>query len=87
MLGKNQIDFGELSEEERESLPYDTISKAALYVTSLAFAETDSDPFSYGNKQYTVWLVIFFYISIVCLLVHMLNLLIAMMGDIYNKRS
>ena len=50
MLGKNQIDFGELSEEERESLPYDTISKAALYVTSLAFAETDSDPFSYGNK-------------------------------------
>jgi len=87
MIGKNQIDFGELSSAERDSIPYDTFIKSLLYVTSTAFAETDSDPFSYGNKKFTAWLVIFFYISIVCLLVHMLNMLIAMMGEIYNSRS
>jgi len=51
MLGKNQQNFGDLSKEELDSLPYSTLQKSLLYVTSMSFAETDSDPFLYGNRS------------------------------------
>lgn len=51
ILGKNQMDFGDLTADEEATLPYRTLVASLLYVSSMALAETDTDPFLYGNKS------------------------------------
>jgi len=51
LIGKNQYDFGELSENEKLDLPYKDILRSILYVTKLSFGEINVEPFSYGKNQ------------------------------------
>jgi hypothetical protein len=60
---------------------------SCIYVTKLSFGEINEAPFFYGeNHDYTVYLVIFFYTSVIILLIGLLNILIAMMASIYTER-
>jgi hypothetical protein len=45
------MDFGDLTADEEATLPYRTLVASLLYVSSMALAETDTDPFLYGNKS------------------------------------
>ena len=53
MIGRNQADFGELTEDDISTLPYADELKSFLYVTKLSFGEINTDPFFLGaNKLY-----------------------------------
>jgi hypothetical protein len=51
LIGKNQYDFGELSDDEKSELPYKDILTSILYVTKLSFGEIDVEPFFFGKNK------------------------------------
>ena len=81
------MDFGGLSKEEEALLTYKDRLTSFIYVTKLSFGEINEAPFFMGNMKFTGFLILFFYVSVLILLIGFLNILIAIMASVYNERN
>lgn len=88
LVGQNQIQFDDsITDEQKESIPYNSFLNSLLYVSSLSLGELDISSFDYGTNKNQQWLlIVFFYVAAFVMMIHMLNMLIAIMGSIYNDR-
>ena len=59
------------------------MSKAIWYTWLLTLGEFNYDPFWLGNGNSSVLLLIVFCISTFMMIIHLLNMLIAIMGNTY----
>ena len=84
ILAQNQINFDGLTEEEAEGIPYGTISESLNYMGNMLIGETDPDPFTLGDSRMVTPLNLIFWFSCFVLIVHFLNMLIAIMGNIFE---
>ena len=55
-------------------------------MSSLSLGEVDVSSFGLGKGTNEWLLILFFYVAAFVMLIHMLNMLIAIMGSIYNDR-
>jgi hypothetical protein len=89
LIGRNQIYFDEITVDEFENTPigYDTLTKAIWYTWLLTLGEFDYGAFWLGNQQSAFLLVFFFTASTFMMIIHLLNMLIAIMGNTYMSRN
>ena len=83
LLGNNQQEYDKLTLNEISNLQYNNWHGAFVYTYHLALGDFSFDQFGYGktHSQYALLWVIFL-ISTFLLLVHFLNMLIAIMGEV-----
>ena len=84
LLGRNQVQFDRIKEDE-EPL-YTTVGGALKYIYMLCLGEVGDTPFEIGetphNKR-SLWIV--YIVTTLTLLVHMMNMLIAIMSETFAK--
>ena len=86
LIGKNQIFFDEIGLEEHTEtpIPYSTFHDSMWYILLLTLGEFDGrEAFWLGNKAHLDILIFLFSIAAFIMLIHMLNMLIAIMGNTY----
>tara|TARA_B110000285_G_C14966779_1_gene534469 strand:+ start:297 stop:719 length:423 start_codon:yes stop_codon:yes gene_type:complete len=82
LLGNNQSDFDNLDKDDLASIEYKSWYGSLIYTYHLAFGDFNFDVFSLGDKSQYYQLWVLFYISSFTLLIHFLNMLIAIMGEV-----
>ena len=89
LIGRNQIYFDEITVDEFTDTPigYDTLRKAIWYTWLLTLGEFDYGTFWLGNQQSAFLLVFFFTASTFMMIIHLLNMLIAIIGNTYMSRN
>jgi len=70
-----------------EEIPYGDYKLSTWYMYNMIIGNTDVEAFGYGNGTEAVYLYILFIGSSFFILIHLLNMLIAIMGETFNKRS
>lgn len=83
LLGKNQLQYGELTNAEAENVieyAYFTKGIWTVYAMMLGYMESQAE-FFVGNQEEQMWLQIVYYIASFLLIIHLLNMLIAIMGN------
>jgi hypothetical protein len=84
ILAQNQINFDNLSDEDMGDLPYGTLKDSLNYMGNMMIGETDEGPFTLGDAKMEVPLFILFWICAFTSLIHLLNMLIAIMGNTFE---
>jgi|AACY02.7.fsa_nt_gi hypothetical protein len=79
--------FDEVSEEEKESITYASGIGSISYIYSMLLGESDSEGFTVGISSQTPFLTIMFVITTFIIMIHLLNMLIAVMGNTFNERA
>ena len=52
LVGQNQIQFDDsITDEQKESIPYNSFLNSLLYVSSLSLGELDISSFDYGTNK------------------------------------
>ena len=89
----NDDDHGHLFNAPQETLPsYTSMGGAIQYVYLLALGEFDVDGFDHGqdrgeNKFQKAILNVYFLLATFLFVIHLLNMLIAIMGEAFNVNS
>ena len=88
LMGKNQVQFDEIEDKDDYPIYYE-IRGAFQYIYLLSLGEifADDDNFSKGNKQQQGYLWVLFILATFVIIVTMMNMLIAIMGDTFVKSS
>lgn len=86
-IAQNQIDFDGLSEVEINDLKYKTADGAMWFIVDIVLGDIQKASFDAGTKPSQGWfLKTLFIITSFLMLIHLLNMLIAIMGDSFNNR-
>ena len=88
LMGKNQVQFDNI--ESPDDYPiYFTIRGSIQYIYLLSLGEifADDSNFSKGNKNQQTYLWILFILATFVIIVTMMNMLIAIMGDTFVNNS
>lgn len=88
LLAQNQIDFDmkddEKTREEKEKvIPYSTISSSLWYMWQLCLGGANTKTYSIGEASQTTYLTGFYILAQFFMIIHLLNLLIAIMGETF----
>jgi len=70
-----------------EKMPYKTGTDAFLYVYGMVYGSTNTYPFNYGESSQSGYLRALFCLSVFIILIHFLNLLIAIMANTFEERT
>ena len=81
------VDFDELSDAERDKIPYKTMQTSFRYVADMILGNTNTAPFTYGNKSHENVFLIIYWLSAFIIMIHLLNMLIAIMGNTFSNRN
>lgn len=81
------MDFGTLTEKESEFVTYSTISGAYYYVWNIVLGQIAYDSIGIGNGEMDWMLNILMVFSEFFMLILMLNMLIAIMGNTFANRQ
>ena len=84
ILSHNQINFDNLTSEEIDTINYDTTLGSINYILNMLIGETDMDAFSVGDGRMSILLQIVFWVACFIILIHLLNMLIAIMGNTFS---
>ena len=76
-----------MTKAESDKISYKTMSGAIWYIWFLILGQPDVDGFSVGKQSMEVPLIIVFCIAAFIMLIHLLNMLIAIMGNTFAERS
>lgn len=87
IVARNQFNFDELDKDEETNLRYKHFYGALVYTWQLSIGETDVQYFEYGNGQSSFVLHSLFALASFVMLIHFLNMLIAIMGNTFAKRN
>lgn len=85
MIGKNQKELAEMSEGALESPPYHTWIMAAHHVYTSSLGEFDTD--FYFQDSMSPWLICLFLALSFFMCIHLLNMLIAIMGESFANNN
>ena len=76
-----------MTEEEKEKITYDNIFGAMWFMYEILIGSSSTIPFTMGNASQNYILKGLYIVSTFVLLIHLLNMLIAIMGGTYSDRS
>jgi len=86
LLGRNQIQFDEITEDEKP--PYATLFGSFKYIYMLALGEVGGiDQYEIGTPHHTILLWVLFIMTSFVLILHMLNMLVAIMGNTFANNT
>lgn len=83
ILAQNQLNFGGLSEEEAEGIPYATFAGSLGYIGNMIVGQTDQASFTLGDGRMEILLNLVFWAACFIIMIHLLNMLIAIMGNTF----
>jgi hypothetical protein len=72
-----------LSEEEAEGIPYATFVGSLTYIGNMIVGQTDQGSFTLGDGRMQVLLNLVFWAACFIIMIHLLNMLIAIMGNTF----
>ena len=84
LLGANQLEFDELDDEEKDSIYYTSLSSSFIYMWDTCLGEIMTDTFDLGLGSQKPYLFLLNIFAQFILLIHMLNMLIAIMGNTFS---
>lgn len=90
LLAYSQIQYDQISEDDLEDvgIPYDGWVQSMWFVIdSFILGNTDRGPFTLGLGSQDTWLSFLFILAALIMLIHLLNMLIAIMGNTFAERS
>ena len=87
LLGSNQLQFDNITEEEHDKIPYATIHESLLFMWDVCLGGGGSDSFEFGDASQKKYLKTLFISAQFILLIHLLNMLIAIMGNTFGNRN
>jgi len=81
------LDFDDIAEKDKASLSYSTLGESIWYVWFIVLGQIDNSMFTLGNggQQWILRALLTF--AAFFLIIHMLNMLIAIMGNTFAERS
>jgi len=87
LLGKNQIQYDSIEEDNYPI--YTTVIGSIEYVFMMALGEifADDDNFAKGSSSQELILWIIFLLATFTLIIHLMNMLIAIMGETFSKNN
>ena len=92
--GQNQIDFDgpvlvgtKQVEITQDTIPYGTFTGSVWYITDLILGNFSRETYALGEGSQKNLLLAMFVIAAFIMLIHLLNMLIAIMGDTFSKRQ
>ena len=86
-IAKNQSSLDELNDTEKENVPYHTFTGAIWYVWVLVLGEYEYESFQYGKGSQKFILQFLFCVTAFVIQIHLLNMLIAIMGNTFAERK
>jgi hypothetical protein len=86
LLGKNQLQYDEIDDTTRNKIKYFAPGPAILYMWDLTINGGDTSTFRYGLASQLNYLLILNISGQFFLVILMLNMLIAIMGNTFGKR-
>lgn len=88
ILAQNQINFDQIDKQDVSQIEYATISSAIVYVGSMILGDpVSTDSFHLGLESQKTYLLIVYYVSSFIIMVHLLNMLIAIMGNTFSQHN
>lgn len=84
LQGRNQIDYDGQSEDD---IPYSSVTKSLWYVWMIILGAAETDSFDGDRDLEGLILTALFILASFILIVHLFNMLIAIMGDTFNKNN
>lgn len=84
LLAQNQLNFDELTPSEATTIDYKTIVGSVEYVADMILGQVDQSGFSAGRGSMDFLLHIFFWVAAFAIMINMLNMLIAIMGNTFD---
>ena len=82
ILAHNQVEFETV---HPGSIPYWGLGGAVQYVLGICYGSADDGAFGLGTADSRAVLYLVFYVAMFCLVIHLLNLVIALMGNSYGE--
>ena len=87
LIGQLQLDFDGLTDDEKDQIAYRTLEGAIWYIWYLVLGQPDDSMYDLGKGSQFWLLRVLFSFAAFFLIIHMLNMLIAIMGNTYSTRS
>lgn len=85
LIGQNQKDFDNIPEDKAADIPYGTFVDSISYVADILIGQTDQDSFNLGDGRMYNLLEIIFWMACFVIMIHLLNMLIAIMGNTFSE--
>jgi len=86
IISSNQLDFDNIPEEEKDLIQYNSFKKSLWYTFTLMFGGADNSAYALGDGKQSLVLEAIFFIANFLIVLHFLNMLIAIMGGTYGER-
>lgn len=88
LIAQNQKNFDSLTEYDvtKRKIIYDSVTGSMWYMINLLLGQTDTAPFSSGDASQDAFLKLIFALAAFIIMIHLLNMLIAIMGNTYSQR-
>jgi len=83
-IAQNQVEFDALSQDELDELPYKTLTGSFWYIWEVILGSVDPSMYQMGKGTQSFYLHLLICISAFMMLVHLLNMLIAIMGNTFG---
>ena len=87
LIGNNQVEFDDLSEDDIDNIPYQTIPSSILFMWDVCVGDGGSDSFELGKGTQEKFLKVLYVAAQFIMLIHLLNMLIAIMGNTFGNRN
>ena len=87
LLGQNQLDFDDLTPNDRAKISYGTILGSLRFIFEMTLGAFDTSLFFLGNNNMGKVLYILFLTASFTQNIHLLNMLIAIMGNTFGERT
>lgn len=88
MIGRNQIEFDMIAEDDKNFPLYSDLTGAFRFIYYVCLGAFDQDGFETGEKNsHLLILKILFFMVTFLFCVHMMNMLIAIMGDTFSQNK
>ena len=71
----------------KEKIPYNTLGDSYLYIWELTRGNTNSAPYTYGDASQRTMLMILYLLGVFIFALHLMNMLIAIMGNTFAMRT
>lgn len=89
LIAQNQVNFNNIDEADLAIYPikYDTGGGAIWYVFDILLGNFATKQFGHGDKNSQGMLYFLFILSVFIIMIHLLNMLIAIMGNTYQVNN
>lgn len=89
IISKSQSDFDNIQDFEMSGtgIPYGTISGSFFYLWDLLIGNFNTKPFDLGDRTQRLYLYTVYCVCVFIFMIHLMNMLIAIMGNTYAIRN